>query len=396
MSYSKIILLFIILILHHSCRREDLDSSQAKQQNPISFEKTFGGNEDDYANSLLVIDGVFFIYGTTKSKNDINGDHYLIKVDSTGSLINESFFGSNSSEEGLKIIQTNDEHLFLLGWTKNTNSGNKDIHLIKTDYDGKLIWERKYGGMQDDFANDIIALANGDYLITGATTSYGEGSSDIYLIWIDPQGNVLKEVYHGDIDQDGGSKIIELADEDLMLFGYTSNYGAISRDYYLLKMTSTGDSLWSKRYGGDDYEEAQAFAQTSQGDFVLNGHSASTDPIHDMYGVKADVNGNLKWEKNFGGLDHDGGMAFLIDSEEHYVFVARSMSFAGNQNIYLVKTDESGQILQEKVIGLPKADLANEIIEYSGSYVLAGQSNSNSNGDLDIYLVRTSIDMQGA
>ena len=391
MKIKNLLSITLCVFFLFSCQKEELKAPAQQTELLTAFEKTYGGNQDDFAHSLVAVDEFIYVYGTTKSLNDATGDHYLLKLNSNGEILAEYDYGSAAEEEGTKIILTSNNHLLLIGWTKNTASGKKNIHLLKTDLDGNLLWEKNYGGPEDDFANDILELENGNLLITGATVSFGEGSSDIYLIWIDSDGNMLKEAFHGDVDQDGGTQSIELANQDLMLFGYTWNYGASSRDYYLLKMNSNGDSLWSKRFGGVDYEETHAMSQSQDGGFVLNGHSASTDPIHDMYGVKVDAQGNLIWEKNFGGTAHEGGMAFLINSLNQYVFVGRSMSFEMNQNIFLVTTDEAGNTLSEQFLGSAKADMANAIIEYQGYYYLAGQSDSFSNGDLDVYLYRLPI-----
>jgi hypothetical protein len=381
-------LLFSLIILLLACKKEDHDSKNIPTNYNYSFEKTYGGDKDDFAKSILEKDDFIYVYGITNSFSDVNGNHYLIKLDKRGNLIYEQSFGSPVKEEASKIIATRDGNLLLLGNTYNTSTGNQDINLLKIDLDGNFLWEKTYGGDKIDFANDIIETKNGQFLITGATTSFGKGSSDIYLLWVEQNGDLIKEVVHGEIDQDGGTAAIELANNDLMVFGYTWNYGGISRDYYLLKMNSNGDSLWSKRYGGDEYEETQAFEMTTEGHFILNGHSASTDPLHNMLGIKVDKDGNELWSQNFGGALHDGGMAFKINSRGNYVFVGRSMSYGGNQNILIVTTTPSGLIISEDIIGKSGADMANEIIEYEFAYYLAGQSTSFGNGDLDMYVVR--------
>lgn len=388
---KRIIFLLVLSCFLLGCEKEKSTETESTSQKSFSFQKAIGGEQNDYANSLIEVDGNLYLFGTTKSFNDSNGDFYLVKTNSRGSIIFERTYGSSSAEEGSKIILTSDGNLLLIGWTQNTSSGTKNIYLIKTDQQGSILWEKTYGGNMDDFANDIIELTNNQFLITGATTSYGKGSSDIYLLWVDQMGNLIQEIFHGATDQDGGTQSIELNNGDIVCYGYTRNYGATSRDYYLLKMNSNGDSLWSKRYGGDDYEETQAFTITSSGEFVLNGHSASTDPIHDMLGIKVDSLGNVIWEKNFGGTAHDGGMAFLINSRNEYVFVARSMSFEANQNIFITVTDPQGNILNDEFIGQNQADMANDIIEYNGHYYLVGQTTSFGDGDLDVYLVRKPI-----
>lgn len=388
---SELLFLLSISLLLFACKK--LENPIEPYQLPPNqgYEIAIGTEANEWAQSLNELNGNLFILASKVDSGSSNSNIQLIEVNVRGAVLNEYNYGSNHAEEASKIIKTSDNNLLLLGWTKNTSTTAKNIWLSKVNSSGQVIWEKTYGGDQDDFANDIIELQNGNYLITGATTSYGEGSSDIYLLWIDSEGNVIQEKTHGAVDQDGGTQSIELANNDLVTYGYTWNYGAVSRDYYLLKMNANGDSLWSKRYGGADYEETQAFAMTNNGEFVLNGHSASTDPIHNMLGVKTDANGNVIWQKDFGGPAHDGGMAFLINSRNEYVFVARSMSFEANQNVFITITDSQGNIIKDLFIGESSEDMANEIIEFEGYYYLVGRTTSYSSGDADVYLVRLAI-----
>ncbi len=374
--------LFFLSIGLYSCKKDENSS------NRLSFGKTYGTAGDESAKAICLANNQLYILANSDGFGDPNGDLYLFSIDEEGNTIVSETYGSAFKEEADDILFSSDGNLMLLGRTKNTTNNKNDILLIKCSLDGIIIWEKQFGGAEDDFANNIIELNNGNFLITGATTSYGEGSSDIYLLWIDENGNSIKEVLHGDVDQDGGTQSIELDNSDIMLYGYTWNYGAVSRDYFLLKMNAQGDSIWSKRFGGEDYEESQAFSETNDGHFILNGHSASTDPIHDMYGVKVNQQGNLVWDKNMGGALHDGGMAFLINKRGNYVFVAKSMSFGGNQNILMITTKPNGITIDESIIGGPDADMANDIIEYNSSYYLVGQSNSFGNGDLDAYVIK--------
>jgi len=158
---------------------------------------------------------------------------------------------------------------------------------------------------------------------------------------------------------------------------------------YLLKINSIGDSLWSKRYGGTGYEESQAFARTNKGEFVLCGHSSSTDPNHNLFGVKTDKYGNVLFEKNFGGSMHDGGEALLINSDGNYVFVARTMSFGnGMEDVYIVVTNKDGELLSEKLFGGIAIDKIEALVEYNDYYYLIGHSTSFGSGDSDVYFIK--------
>ncbi|MFB0923756.1 MAG: hypothetical protein QMB65_00505, partial [Vicingaceae bacterium] len=234
-----------------------------------------------------------------------------------------------------------------------------------------------------------IELSNSEFCIAGTTESFGSGSRDIYMIWIDQSGNLIREKTHGGVSSDGSSKILEIDNQEIMLYGYTYSYGAGNRDLYLLKTNFTGDSLWSQTYGGSGYEESQAFSQLPDGGYLLCAHSSSTDPNHNMYGVRTDVNGVQLWDVNYGGAQHDGGQALLVNNAGNYVFIGRTMSNGtGMRDAMMVISDPSGQAISTSYIGGTLNDQIDGIIEKGESYYMVGQSASFGNGDNDVYLVK--------
>lgn len=379
-------LYFVIFLTLFACKT---DQTEPSSSTPLPFQKSIGGTSDDIANSVIVEDNLLYVYGQTKSLNDPSGDHYLIKLDLLGNVLFEKTYGGALTEEGTKIITTNDGNFILIGTTESSGSGQKDVHVLKIDKKGVLLWEKTFGGSLDDFPIDIIETSKGEFCIAATTQSFGSGASDMYLLWISQDGDLIHHATYGGQNIDGCSGVLEIENNELMVYGFTRNFGANSRDLYLIKLTSTGDSLWSKRYGGDGYEESQGFARTIKGGFLFNGHSSSTDPNHDMYAVEVDINGHELWENNYGGNLHDGGQTLLIHNEGNYVFIARSMSFGnGDRDIYMVITNSSGDIISEKIIGGSKNDWGQDIIVHNSFYYIVGHSNSYTGGDNDVFIVK--------
>lgn len=342
---------------------------------------------EDVANSGLLLDGSLYIFGTTKSFGEPNGDHYLIKLKPDGTVIWEKHFGGTEAEIGKGITALSDGNLMLWGSTRSSGSGKEDIHLIKVDTTGATLWEKAYGGEQYDDPDDLQELPNGRLCIAATTTSYGAGSKDMFVLWLDQQGNELRSRTFGGPDLDGCTKLLAIENNEIMLHGYTKNFGAISRDLYLMRLSEQGDSLWAKRIGSDEYEQAEDMVRTTEGGYLFSSHSAKLDPDHNMFAFKLDPEGNMLWEKHLGGDMHDGGEALLINEAGNYVFVGRSMSFGtGDRNIYLVTTNPSGETLATDTLGGAMSDWAEDIIAYKEFYFLIGHSNSYGEENGDVYV----------
>ena len=381
--------LSLIILLSSSCKEEDETDPTVYLTRESGFEKNFGGIGEDIAYSLVEKDGFIYSFGISKSFDEPNGDHYLVKTDLDGNLIWEKTYGGTAKEEGYRIKKSNDGNLFLLGVTESSGNGATDIHVLKVDIDGNVIWEAVVGGSDRDSPATLIETKNSDILIAASTESFGKGSADIYLVWLDANGTFLRQKTHGETLLDGSSDVLELASGDLLLFGYTNNYGTASRDFYLLKLTDQGDSIWGKRYGGhNSYEEAHQLLQTANGNLLLHGHTSQTDPNHNMYSVLVDSAGNIIWEREFGGNQHDGGQSAIINSEGNFVLLGRSMSFGNQRQLLFVELAKNGTLIQHENIGSPKNERADDIIEVNNSYYIAGHSDFYGAGDNDVYLIK--------
>lgn|GEM_PF-1409383 len=379
----------IVIALSTACKDDSETDPKVFLLKESGFEKNFGGTSEDMAYSIVEKDEFIYSFGFSKSFGEPNGDHYLVKTDLRGNLIWEKTYGGTAREEGYRIKKSTDGNLFLLGVTESSGSGETDIHVLKVDIDGHVLWETVVGGSNRDSPATLIETKNSELLIAASTESFGKGSADIYLVWLASNGTFLRQKTHGERLLDGSSDVLELANGELMLFGYTNNYGTASRDFYLLKLTAQGDSIWGKRYGGNNsYEEAHQLLRTANGNFLLHGHSSKTDPNHNMYSVLVDSTGTLIWEREFGGNQHDGGQSAIINSAGNFVLLGRSMSFGNQQQLLFVELAQNGNLIHQEDIGSSKNERADDIIEVNDSYYIAGHSDNYGSGDNDVYLIK--------
>jgi len=211
-------------------------------------------------------------------------------------------------------------------------------------------WQKCLGGMVDDYATHSIQTSDGSYVIVGAAYS-----SD------------------GDV---------------------SVNYG--DTDYWIVKLDGNGNLLWQKTYGGSGTDQPNYIAESSDGGFLILGASSSLDgDVSFSYGnfdvwlIKLDVDGNLLWEKSYGGSDSDQGNCVIESSDLGIVITGFSYSSDGNltvnnglEDFWTVKTDNSGNILWQVSNGGSQTDIANSVVQASdGTYLVFGYTNS-TDGDI--------------
>ncbi len=236
--------------------------------------KIFGGKGKDYANSVVQTpDGGFALAGLTAlSDSHADWDARLIKVDASG---NEQWNMTSKRQPGdtaTSLQKTSDGGFILVGATE---SGNGDAIIIKTDANGNQQWDRTFGGAKTEQGWSIQQTLDGGYTLTGYTWSFGDGGSDAWLIKTDASGNELWNRTFGGFNNEYALSIQSTSDSGYVLTGSTESYGAGNKDVWLIKTDFNGNEQWNKTFGGVLLDEALYVQKTLDEGYILAGSTES-------------------------------------------------------------------------------------------------------------------------
>ncbi|HEY8542872.1 MAG TPA: hypothetical protein VIL29_10850 [Pseudothermotoga sp.] len=253
------------------------------------WEKTYGGPGDDYAYQTLVIDNGFVIVGSTRSFEGKASQAYVIKIDEEGEIVWEKNYGMESDEGLFSIEKTADGYLAV---GQSNKSGNFDAYFLWLSESGEMIKEEYRGGPYEDFIYRIKRTVDGGYVAVGASES-PQYNRNFYVVRLNNEGKLSWErIYHGP-KPDVARCVLEMAD-GYLVFGSTNSYGAGYDDFYLLKIDSKGEKLWSKTYGGKGFDVGYCIATIPVGGFIMIGDTTSTGSGgFDIYILKIDELGGL-------------------------------------------------------------------------------------------------------
>ena len=297
-------------------------------------------------------------------------------------------YGGANEDRAFSVQQTTDGGYIVAGLTNSFVASGSDIFLIKTDASGNIQWAKTYG--ETDYyylARFVQQTSDGGYIVAGYTYSFAMGS-DIFLIKTDENGNLEWAKTYGGTDWEEVYSVQQTSDGGYIVAGYTYSFGADGRDIFLIKTDENGNLEWAKTYGGTNDEWAYSVRQTSGGGYIVAGYTYSFGAGgRDIFLIKTDANGNLEWAKTYGGTDFDYAYSVQQTSGGGYIVAGYTESFATGGGIFLIKTDEFGNVQWSKTYGGNRAYSVQQTSD--GGYIVAGETHSFGAGYYDIFLIKT-------
>jgi hypothetical protein len=309
--------------------------------------KSYGGTVGDGSYSVKqTSDGGYILTGYTFSFGEGSGDVYLIKTDSLGDTLWTRTYGSTGHDQGFYVQETTDGGFIITAGTYSFGAGLDDVYLIKTNSLGDTLWTKTYGTVNEDRGWSVQETTDGGYVITGCTDCL-PGLSDVYIIKTDSLGDTLWTRTYGGSDTEYSYSIQETQDGGFIIAGATTSFGAGGQDVYLIKTDSSGDTLWTKTYGGTG-SDAGYFVQSASGGsdrgYIITGYTGSFgESTVDVYLIKTDSLGVTLWTRVYGENQSERGRSVRETTDGGYIIGGWTDSY-GAGDVYLIKTCPDGTV----------------------------------------------------
>jgi uncharacterized protein (TIGR03790 family) len=360
----------------------------------VVFEETFGGSDQDKAYDIQqTLEGGYIITGETYSFGGDDSDIYLIKTDIDGAEEWSQIIDNDSNyEEAHSVQQTSDGGYIVVGYTYSSLGSNDDnIYLIKTDSDGEEEWSQIYdneGNAHSLLTNksqayDVQQTSDGGYIISGMLDIYP------YLLKVDSTGNKeWSKIFES--DEEGYLYAVQQTSDGGYIAGgnLTISSGAGGTDAYIIKVGSNGAEEWSRMFGGSNDDSFSEIYQTSDGGYIAGGYNNPSSSY--SYLVKINSTGTEEWSQVIEGALNSEINSLQQTSDGGYILAIRNQVSGRLFDVYLTKTDSSGDEEWTQNFGGLAHDLPYKVQQTTdGGYILAGYTASQGNGSLDVYLIKT-------
>jgi hypothetical protein len=423
--------LIFCLIFFWNCSKKEVSTlPETIITGELDFSQSIGGSKNEVLKSIIKTDDEgYAILGYTQSNDfDIttkeveNFDFWLLKHDVNNNLVWQQTFGGSMDDRGAKLITTSDGGFALLGYSKSadkdvtSNAGSQDFWMLKISSSGNLLWEKTFGFSGPDYGTTLIETEEGGFLVTGVldvSASNGQGNAkfnkqkhaggDFWALKLTAGGDLEWSKYYGGSFTDTPLGVVKTADNGFILVGSSDsndvdiNNNKGSYDFWVIKISSDGTLLWEKSFGGSEIDEARAICATHDGNFMVVGDTRSSDSDitmnnggADVWALKISSEGNLIWEKTFGGTSFDVARSISMTQDHGFVIAGSSRSGdndftnQGQNDALVLKIDAEGALEWQETIGGSEIDFLYDAIELNDKTIIAVGESSSSDGDISL------------
>lgn len=426
-KFSRYIVSILLFQLLLSCNSDD--DSNSTSDGEVTFVKTYGGSKNDSAQSVIAtMDGGYAILGFTQSmdgditdKQNESFDYWVLKFNAENQLEWQKTYGGSADERGRSIIQTQDGGYAIIGFSFSNdgdvtdNAGLQDYWLAKLDANGNISWQKSFGYQGADAGISVIQTNDQGYLVSGildVTASGGLGNSsrsenrhaggDYWVLKLAATGTIEWSRYFGGNATDTPEGIVQTDDNGFIITGgsdsddtdISNNLG--SYDFWVVRISASGDLVWEKSFGGDQIDEARAIVKSGDGNFIIAGDTRSNDNdisnnngAADLWLIKISPNGELLWEKTIGGTSFDVARSILKTQDNGFLLAGSSRSDDidvsennGQNDAWALKVDSNGNLQWETTVGGSDIDFAYSITELNDNAIIAVGDSTSSDGDV--------------
>jgi Beta-propeller repeat len=324
--------------------------------------RTFGNAEpyDTFGYSVATdTSNSIYITGSTQTFGGENYNVFLQKYDQSCNLLYTKQWAGQGDDVARGITTDAFDNVYITGYTNSFDNGSTQIFLLKYTGFGDLLFSKIWGGVKNDYGAGVVADNLGNVYVVGTTNSLGAGGSDVVLLKYDSSGNLLYQKTWGGTQNDFGTGVAVDAGGYVYVTGYTYSLGPTPgiASVFLLKYDPFGNLLFQKTWGGIKNDFATGITVDLDGNVYVTGYTKSysiTPGVPSAFLLKFDQSGNLLFMKVWGGNRGDFAYSVAVDAAENVYVTGYTYSFGPNTqgtNFFILKYDSSGNLLFQKLYG---------------------------------------------
>lgn len=326
---------------------------------PPGWVRVLGGSDDDFVESISSTpDGGCILAGYTRSFGLGSDDLWVVRLNKAGRIVWQKSYGGADREYGGCVVSRVGGGYYVAGHTKSSGAGWYDGWIMRLDARSRIVWQKTYGTWHGEWIDAARETREGSLITVGGTYAAGAGSGDIWIMKLTSSGNMVWQRTFGGPGFDYAFSVELTPDGGYIVGGSTASYGAGSWDYWIIKLDATGDIQWQKAYGAGGVDRVQSVIPTPDGGYLASGWTYSYGDFR-IWILKLGSSGGVQWQKLYDGAG-SGRVLNMIDG--NYLLLGYSGAF---------KLDTDGNLIWGKAYPGPVFGLSSAVVDEAGQLYIA-------------------------
>lgn len=228
------------ILVTGSGSNDDMYLSSISEDGEMLWQKSYDLGRPAIGTSIeRTRDGGYVVVGAEGLDKPFNV--YVVKTDSSGAMLWQRTYSAINSKDIYHTVSEDAQgSLYVTGSSDLNDSGHSNVLIAKLSSSGTLLWMREFGGGEFDAGADILTIDANGCLVVGASRSFGAGDTNLYLLRVDTNGEMVWQRVFGGPESEHGHRILKGGDSGFILLGDTSSFGEREDALYLLRVTDEG------------------------------------------------------------------------------------------------------------------------------------------------------------
>ena len=353
------------------------------------WNRTYGGPDSERLYDITECsDGGFAAVGYTESFAEDSMDNWVIRTNYDGDVLWTSTFGiQDNSDTGVAITECVNGDFVIAGASQAAVYYFATIDRINSE--GEHLWSYSAGdNLSYNYFNDVIETSSGNIIAVGRTEGWGAGLFDILAVCLDQNGNPIWLRTYGGVVDDIGESVIECANGGYAILGSTMSYSIGAYDFWLLRLDEDGELLWDETYGGGNDDEGRSIIEYYNMGFVLVGSTESYgDPAGDFWVIRVNTYGDVVWDDRFDSGVQDFATDVVLSQLGGFTVTGIIDYSSGVDSVRVIHLDPDGTEVWDGFYNGGDVDYGYGIVEGNpGEYIVAGTTRSYGAGMFDAWM----------
>jgi len=362
----------------------------------ILWQKTYGGDDEDVIQDLIITDDDYLItVGSSSSWGDAWQSIWVMKLDSQGNNISNIFEGEKNYNLANSIVFTEDGNFIVAGgrnWLRCPSCNEQGrAWIAKINPDLHVIWEKYLGDDRNNSIDHISSVGHQGFVLSGLTNSSKTSEFNAWFAFLDWEGNYLWSKKFNNLFQDKATCILYLEEKGFLVAGHSQSNYMNKNDAWILKLTMDGNIEWEKHFIGSGINVINKIIPSVDSGILAVGYTSSKGAgWQDAWVIQLDKDGNLEWEKTFGGDKKDIIVSAIKTDKSKYLLAGNTSSSSKGKitNAWVIQLDKDGNLEWEKTFGGDKQIITTGIISgYNESFFLFGKMKPSEKEQYDGWIM---------